>query len=127
MDGCIFRDNLIDDAGVFWYFPPYARENSAHETRVFPTVSLLVRGNGNVLRGNVISCSHAASVVLQGDGNVLSDTVADGDVLVEGNGNTVSNLVFTTPKARLRVRGAGNRLFGIPPERLEGPFDDEQK
>ncbi len=120
VDTCIFRGNLIDDAGVFWLFAPDAESNSAHETRIFPTVSLYVRGNENVIADNVISCSHAASIVVKGSGNVLMNHTADGDVVIEGSGNTVSNLVFTTPASHLVLRGGGNRVYGVPPERIDG-------
>lgn len=117
---CIFRGNLIDDAGVFWLFAPDASSNSAHETRVFQTVSLYVHGDENVLADNVISCSHAASVVMKGDRNALLNNIVDSDVIVEGSGNTISGLAFTTPEARLILRGEGNRVWGVPPERISG-------
>ncbi len=114
---CIFRDNLIDDAGVFWYFQPTAESNSAHETRIFPALSLYVRGNENVISGNVISCSHASSMVIRGDGNILTNNIVDGDVIVEGSGNTISGLFFTTPGARLILRGE-NRVMNVEPDRI---------
>jgi len=118
VDTCIFRGNLIDDAGVFWYYSPDAEENSAHETYVFPTVSLYCRGNENMIADCVISCSHAASMVIRGNGNVLMNNTADGDVVIEGSGNTVSGLVFTAEKARLVIRGENNRIWGVAPERI---------
>lgn len=118
VDTCIFRDNLIDDAGVFWYFKPDAAANSEHQTIVFPAVGLYCRGNENTVSGNVISCSHAASMVIRGDRNVLTGNICDGDVLIEGNGNTVSGLTFTGPDARLVVRGEGNQIRGVPPEQV---------
>ena len=118
VDTCIFRDNLIDDAGVFWLFEPDATDNGAHETRVFPTVSLYVHGHDNTIADNVISCSHAASMVVRGAGNVLMNNVVDGDVVVEGNGNVVSGLVFTAPEARLILRGENNRVWGVPKDRI---------
>ena len=118
VDTCIFRDNLIDDAGVFWYFNPSAPTNSDHETVVFPTVGLYCRGNDNTVSGSVISCSHAASMVIRGNRNVLMNNVCDGDVLIEGNNNTISCLAFTVPEARLIIRGEGNQIWGVPPERI---------
>ena len=70
-------------------------------------------------RDNVISSSHGASIVVKGEGNVLMNNIVDGDVIVEGGGNTVSGLVFTTPGARLILRGEGNRVWGVPPERID--------
>ncbi len=118
VDTCVFRDNLIDDAGVFWYFSPDAAENSAHQTFVYPTVSLYLHGNENLISNNVISCSHAESMIIRGNQNILINNVADHDVIVEGNGNTVSGLFFTTPEAKLIIRGEGNLLQGIPQERV---------
>ena len=80
MDTCVFRDNLIDDAGVFWYFEP-----------------------------------DAASMIIRGNRNVLMNNVADGDVIIEGDGNTVSGLFFTRPEARLIVRGEGNTVLNVSP------------
>ena len=118
VDTCIFRDNLIDDAGVFWYFDSEAAANSDHRTIVFPTAGFYCRGNDNTISNNVISCSHAASMVICGDRNVLMNNICDGDVVIEGNGNTVSCLAFTTSEARLYVRGEGNQIWGVPPERI---------
>jgi hypothetical protein len=115
---CVFRDNLIDDAGVFWYFSPDAVDNGAHRTYVSQTVSLYLHGNENLISDNVISCSHAESMIIRGDQNILVNNVADHDVVVEGNGNTVCGLFFTTPDAKLIIRGEGNRLQGIPQERI---------
>ena len=116
VDTCIFRDNLIDDAGVFWYFEPDAKANSDHRTIVFPAAGLYCEGNENVIADNVISNSHAASMVIRGNQNILTNNIADGDVIVEGNGNTVSGLFFTNPSARLIIRGEGNRILGVSPE-----------
>ncbi len=118
VDTCIFRGNLIDDAGVFWYFAPEAAANSDHETRVFPTVSLFVHGNENVISDNVISCSHADSMVIRGNGNILLNNVTDSNVIIEGNGNTVSGLIFTRPEARLILRGENNLVQGVPGDRI---------
>ncbi len=118
VDTCIFRGNLIDDAGVFWYFSPDAAQNSAHQTIVFPTVSLYCCGNENVISDNVISCSHAESMVIRGNGNVLQNNVADRDIIIEGNGNTVSGLSFTAPDARLIILGENNQVWGVRPERI---------
>ena len=115
---CIFRDNLIDDAGVFWYFSPDAAGNSDHRTFVFPTVSFLLHGNENVIADNVISCSHAESMIIRGNRNILMNNAADHDVVIEGSGNTVNGLVFTSPEARLILRGEGNRVWGVPEERI---------
>lgn len=118
ISGCIFRNNLIDDAGVFWYFAPDATQNSRHDTVVQATTGLLVRGHGNRIIGNIIANSHADSMWVEGDGNILMNNIADRDVVLCGHGNTVSGLVFTTPEARLRVQGADNVIMGVPEDRI---------
>lgn len=115
LDTCIFRDNLIDDAGMFWYF---ADDRSTREERIFETVSLYVRGNENCIADNVIRNSHADSIHLYGDGNILMNNIADRNVVIEGNGNTVTNLVLTGPEAKLVIRGEGNRVFNVPEDRI---------
>ena len=115
MDTCVFRDNLIDDAGMFWYFEPDAASNSDHRTIVAATAGLFCRGNENTIADNVISNSHAASMIIRGNRNVLMDNVAGGDVIIEGDGNTVSGLFFTRPEARLIVRGEGNTVLNVSP------------
>ena len=57
-------------------------------------------------------------MVIRGNGNILANNAADGDVIIEGEGNTVSGLFFTAPSARLVIRGAGNRVSGVEPERI---------
>ena len=118
VDTCIFRGNLIDDAGVFWLFSPDAKGNGDHQTIIFPTVSLYCHGNENTIADNVISCSHAESIVIHGNRNVLLNNIVDGDVVIEGNSNTVSGLIFTSEKARLILRGENNQVWGIPQERI---------
>ena len=77
-----------------------------------------MRGNENTISDNVISNSHAASVIVRGNGNVLLNNIADRDVIVEGNGNTISGLVFTTAEARLVIRGEHNQIRGVPEDRI---------
>lgn len=79
VDTAIFRDNLIDDAGVFWYFNPEATANSDHQTIGFPTIGLYCHGNENTIMNNVISCSHGNSMIIRGDHNVLMNNIVDKD------------------------------------------------
>jgi hypothetical protein len=118
LSDCVFRDNLIDDAGMFWYFPPDAENNSAHETRIFPTVSFFLHGDRNTVSGNVISNSHADSMHIRGDRNILLNNVCDRDVVMEGNGNVISGLFLTSPDARLILRGRDNQVWNVPEERI---------
>lgn len=124
---CIFRDNLIDDAGMFWYFEPDAKSNSDHRTIIFPAAGLYCEGNENVITDNVISNSHAASMVIRGNQNILANNTADGDVIIEGSGNTISGLFFTRPEARLIIRGADNRISGVSPAQIvREPAEQEE-
>ena len=118
LSDCIFRDNLIDDAGMFWYFPPDAESNSAHETRIFPTVSFFLHGDRNTVSGNVISNSHTNSMHICGDRNILLNNVCDRDVVMEGNGNVISGLFLTSPDARLILCGEDNQVWNVPEERI---------
>lgn len=96
--------------------------------RGFPALSVGVTrtAEGCVIRNlgiqgdivGIISSSHAASMVVRGAGNVLMNNVVDGDVVVEGSGNVVSGLVFTTPDTRLILRGENNRAWGVPKDRI---------
>lgn len=49
---------------------------------------------------------------------MLMNNVVDGDVVIEGNGNVVSGLVFTAPNARLILRGEYNQTWGVPKDRI---------
>ncbi len=100
---------------MFWYFKD---DRSAREERIFETVSLYVRGNENCISENVITNSHADSIRIYGNGNILLNNIADRDVVIEGNNNTVSNLVLTGPEAKLRIRGEGNQVYNVPAERI---------
>lgn len=115
----LVRDNLIDSAGVFWYYAPDARSNGERQPQKRRTPALIVEGDRNRLMGNVITGSSAESVIIRGNGNVLLCNIVDGDVVIEGSGNTVSNLVFTTEQARLVLKkGTENSVGGVSEERI---------
>lgn len=118
VNGAIFRENLIDDAGIFWYFDPEANQNSEHQVTECRTISLFIRGNNNKILNNIVTNSHAESMVVEGSGNVLLNNIVDGNVVLRGHGNTVNGLVFTTPDARLLVSGRDNSLTGVPEDRI---------
>ncbi|MBQ6564396.1 MAG: hypothetical protein IJL88_10815 [Clostridia bacterium] len=46
------------------------------------------------------------------------NNVADRDVIISGNGNVISGLVLTRPDARLILRGKGNQVWNVPPEKI---------
>lgn len=43
---------------------------------------------------------------------------AEGCVIIEGDGNVISDLVLTKPEARLYLRGENNQVWGVPQERI---------
>ena len=67
-----------------------------------------------MISGNIISNSHGPSMVIRGNRNVLLNNAADADVIIEGDGSTISGLVFTNPAARLILKGRNNRVYGVP-------------
>lgn len=103
---CVFRDNLVDDPGTFWYYEPDAVSNRDKTVFKNPAVGLYLIGDGNRIFNNIFSNSKAESMMIEGDGNVLIGNIVDGNVVIEGRGNTVNGLVFTTPEARLILSGA---------------------
>ena len=46
------------------------------------------------------------------------NNIADGDVIIEEDGNVISGLVLTKPEARLHLRGENNQVWGVPQERI---------
>lgn len=118
ISGCIFRNNLIDDAGVFWYFAPDAGSNAQHETICRETTGLWVNGHGNRIVDNIIANSHGESIRVQGSGNILLNNIVDHDVIVTGSGHIIQGLVFTQPDARLILSGTDHQVSGVDPSRI---------
>lgn len=102
---CLFRNNLIDYAGVFWYYEQNDTENHQRQPSLVPTVSLWVCGNNNRILNNTVDNSSAESIVIEGDGNILMGNVVDSDVVISGKGNVVKDLVFTKEGAKLILKG----------------------
>lgn len=102
---CIFRDNVISDAGTFWYYPPNATKNEEYKAYKTKAFGIRVVGNGNKLYNNKIIRSSGASISIEGDRNVLMNNTVDGDVLICGKGNSVHSLVFTKDTGRLVLIG----------------------
>ena len=62
-----------------------------------------------------------AKLLVVGNGNVLMNNLADGNVILEGEGNVVSGLVFTSPEACLILRGAAREstsVMAVEPSRI---------
>lgn len=106
VESFIFRDNLVDMAGEFWYFGPEATQNGQQQRINHPVIGLCLEGDGNRIFNNVFSRSSRESVYVKGCGNILLGNIADRDVIIEGEGNTVNGLCFTGAEARLVLRGA---------------------
>ena len=119
--GCSFRDNLIERAGTFWYYPDGATSNDERQTSTSPAIGLHVIGNKNVISGNIFKGSSRESIVINGDKNVLTNNVCDGDVIISGRGNIVNCLVFTTENAKLilsREAHETTEIFGVNQNRI---------
>ena len=106
ISNCFFRDNLVDAPGVFWFFDENATSNKELQPSSVAAIGLKVVGNQNRITGNTFLRSSRESILVRGDRNVLMSNIADGNVVIEGEGNTVSGLVFTSPTARLILKGA---------------------
>lgn len=121
VNGCTLCDSVIDDAGMFWFYPPDATRNEERQKHSIPLVSLAVRGNSNRIIGNLISHTKSEAITLCGDGNILLQNTVDGDVRISGNGNVISDLIFTKPQNKLYLVGSASettQLSGIPEERI---------
>lgn len=95
------RGCLFDSPGTFWFYPDGARRNDARQPEKRRTAALRITGDGNIISDCVFRHSSGAAVEIRGSGNILRGIVSDGDVILHGAGNTVSDLVFTSPDARL--------------------------
>ena len=117
----ILRDNLIDYPGVFWYYDPHATSNKERQPSKTPAFGLKVEGDKNRILGNIFTHSSRESIVINGNANVLMNNISDGDVVIEGLENTVVNHVFTSPSARLILKGEAKEhtlVVGVPEERI---------
>ncbi len=121
ISSCIFRDNLVDFAGVFWYYDDDATSNEQRQVSKNTAIGLKVIGNKNRILGNTFMHSSRESIVIEGDENILMSNIVDGDVIISGEGNVVNGLVFTKPSARLILKGAAATstvLLGVEEHRI---------
>ena len=126
ISACTFKDNLVDDPGTFWYFEPTATDNSDKTVYKSRAIGLYVIGNENRILGNIFSHSSRESILLKGKGNLLMNNIADSDVVIEGEQNTVNGLTFTTESARLILKGSAARncsVLGVEPDRIMRVLD----
>ena len=114
------RNCLFDAPGTFWYYDDDATQNSQRQPSKVPVVALRVTGRRNRIIDNVFIHSSAESIVLSGNENVLLNNIVDGDVVVEGDGNMICNLVFTKPEARLILQknATNTQITGVPEDRI---------
>lgn len=105
IDNSLFRDNLIDDPGTFWYYDKNADKNEQRVPSHRDTTALVIRGNNNRIMNNVISNATTTAIHIIGDGNVLLNNIVDNDVIIEGKNNQVHGLIFKNPNARLVING----------------------
>lgn len=105
IDSSLFRDNLIDDPGTFWYFDKDADKNEMRNPSHRDTEALCIRGNNNRIMNNVITNATTTAIHIIGDGNVLLNNIVDNDVIIEGNDNQIQGLIFKNPNARLIING----------------------
>jgi hypothetical protein len=117
---CTFRDNLVDSPGTFWYFEATATDNSDKTVYKSPAIGLHLIGDQNRIMGNIFSNSSRESMLIEGKGNILMNNICDGDVIICGSENTVNGLCFTTPTARLILKGApsSNLVMGVEEARI---------
>ena len=118
---CSVTNCVFDAPGVFWYYDSSATENSQRQPSYRESVALLIQGNRNRICNNTFLNSSAESIVIKGNENILLGNIADGNVRICGEGNVVSSLVFTSPKARLILEGKATTtttIFGVVEDRI---------
>ena len=121
VNNCAVERCLIDDPGTFWYYDEDATHNEQRQPSHRKTAALHVIGSGNRGRDNTILHASAEAIIVEGDRNVLLGNIADGNVVVSGRDNTVINQVFTSPDARLILKGeaaASTTVVGVPEDRI---------
>ena len=110
---CLFGDNLIDSPGTFWFYPEDATKNADRQIHKNKAVGLIVEGTGNKIFNNTIMNSSAESIIIRGDNNILMNNVVDGEVVISGNNNVIRNLVFTSEKGKLILKGESTNTADI--------------
>ena len=118
---CVISDCLVDAPGTFWYYAPDATDNSERRISRRHTVGIRVEGNKNRLVGNTVTHSEGEAILIDGNENILLYNVTDGDVVIAGEGNQVSGLVFTKPESKLILVGkaaASTNVLAVPEERI---------
>jgi len=118
---CSVRNCTFDAAGVFWYYAPTDTKNGDRKPTKNPAVGLIVEGIQNTVTNNTFTHSSRESIKIYGNGNILVGNISDGDVIIEGEGNIIRDHIFTTPNARLILKGKAAEttdIMGIPESRI---------
>ena len=118
---CLIYNNVIDDAGSFWYYNDDATSNGERQISSTDCVGILVKGDKNNVFSNVITNSKKVSILVKGNNNNLVGNIVDGDVIIDGENNVVNSLVFTTKNAKLILRGIAQtttEILGVSPDRV---------
>ena len=74
-----------------------------------------------MISGNIFKSSSRESIVINGNKNVLTNNVCDGDVVISGSGNIINCLAFTTENAKLILSDDAcntTEIFGVSPDRI---------
>ncbi|MBQ3015528.1 MAG: hypothetical protein IJD79_01975 [Clostridia bacterium] len=118
---CAISHCLFDDPGTFWYYDDNATSNEERQPSHIKIPALRIEGNENRICGNTFRNSSSDSIILSGNGNILMNTIADGNVRISGKGNTVATLVFTKPSSRLILEGEARDttvILGVEESRI---------
>ena len=111
--GCAITHCIFDAPGTFWYYDANAVRNDERQPIRRITPALRIIGDENRIRDNTFRNSSGDSISIRGNGNILIGNIADGDVRISGVGNIVATLVFTKPGARLILEGAAKETTVI--------------
>lgn len=119
VSNCAVERNNFDDPGTFWYYEDTATENRERQPQKRPCPALIVVGKRNRIRDNLFQNTKGTAVIVRGDGNLLMNNIADGDIVIEGAGNQIIGLAFTKPEAKLILKNATDTvLLGIEESRI---------
>ncbi len=126
VSGCAVTHCIFDAPGTFWYYDENAARNEERQPMKRVTPALRIIGDRNRIRDNTFLNSSGDSMMICGNGNILIGNIADGDVRISGEGNTVATLVFTKPEACLILEGAAKDstvILGVDPSRIRRADD----
>lgn len=115
------RECMIDYAGIFWYLAPDATQTRQRDKYKERTVGIRIASDSYRILDNIINHSSDASISVKENQNILNGNIVDGDVVIEGLGNTVSNLIFSQENSKLILVGRAvesTNVLDVPEERI---------